>query len=194
MVILKDAEYTDIVDGVTWAWRYIVHGCWFWLITWKLMDDVDVEGVSLEPEGTQCIDVGSGLSHGNSWMMWMWRVSLLSLKVHSALMLVLAYHMETHGWCGCGGCLSWAWRYIVHWCWFWLITWKLMDDVDVEGVSLEPEGSECIDVGSGLSQGNSRRMWIWMVSLLDLKYKVHWCSFWLITGKFMDDVDGVSWA
>ena len=61
------------------------------------MDDVDVDGVSLEPKGTECIDVGSGYSQGNSWMMWMWMVSLLSLKVASALMLVLAIHVETHG-------------------------------------------------------------------------------------------------
>ena len=30
-------------------------------------------------------------------MMWMWMVSLLDLKVQSALMLVLANHREIHG-------------------------------------------------------------------------------------------------
>ena len=58
------------------------------------MDDVDMDGVSLGPKGTECIDGGSASSQG---MMWMWMVSLLSLKVQSALMMVLAVHMETHG-------------------------------------------------------------------------------------------------
>ena len=54
------------------------------------MDDVDVDGVSLEPEGGKCIDGGSGYSHGNSWMM-----SVPGLKMQSALMLILANHMKT---------------------------------------------------------------------------------------------------
>ena len=56
------------------------------------MDDVDVDGVSLEPEGSECIDVGSGNSRGNAWMM-----SIPGLKMQSALMLVLAKHREIHG-------------------------------------------------------------------------------------------------
>ena len=58
--------------------------------TEKFMDDVDVDDVSLEPKGTECIDGGSGCSHGNSWMM-----SVPGLKMQSALMLVLTNHMET---------------------------------------------------------------------------------------------------
>ena len=51
---------------------------------------MDVDGVSLEPEGTECIDDGSGCSHGNSWMM-----SFPGLKMQTALMFILANHMKT---------------------------------------------------------------------------------------------------